>query len=160
LTPRRAVPALAGVVALAAASAALAAVPGPGSYRGTTGQDLDASVKVNAKHRVKRFKVHWWAPCDRAGFRWGSPDNPDGTVDRDSSDDPIKQTDDGAFSDSEKYAGETNNAGYKGHFRIEFSGKFGDAKHASGKFTIKVRVTKDGVTYDHCRKTAKWHVGP
>lgn len=160
MTRGRAVPALAAAALLAGAGAALAAVPDSGTHKGTTGQGLPVSVKVNSKHRVKRFKISWWAPCDMPDATWGKPGNPDGTVDRDLSDDRIKQTHDGAFSDTEKYVNDTTNDGYQGHFRMSLNGQFTDATHANGKFTIKVRVTKDGVTYDHCRKTVKWHVGP
>ena len=158
---RRAAPvALAGAALLAAAGVAVAAVPDPGKYTGKSGQGLKTAVKVNDNHRVKRFRIDWWAPCDRPEATWGKPDTPDGTVDRDLKADPISQTDDGSFGDTEKYKGETNTGGYRGHFKMILSGSFTDRTHAQGKFTIRVRVTKDGVTYDHCRKTVHWSVGP
>lgn len=160
MTRGRAVPALASAVLLAATGAAAAAVPSSGTFKGTTGQGKRVSVKVNSKHRIKRFQIQWWAPCDMKDASWGNADTPDGTIDRDLSGDKIEQAKDGTFSDTEKYKGEESNAGYQGHFKMTVNGAFSDATHASGKFTIRVRVTKDGLTYDHCRKTVKWHVGP
>jgi hypothetical protein len=159
LTRRRTAAALVSAVLLAAATAAVAAVPKAGTFEGSTGQGLNASVKVNAHHRIKRFRIYWWAPCDRPNATWGSPDNPGGTVDRDLKDDPIKQAADGSFSDSEKYSDVETNGGEQSHFRMTMNGQFTDATHAHGKFTIKIRVTHFGETYDHCRKTVKWHVG-
>jgi hypothetical protein len=158
VTPRRAVAALAGATVLATATAAVAAVPDAGTFKGKTGQGQDVSVKVNSHHRVKRFRIYWWAACDMPGATWGTAANPGGTVDRDLDHDPIKQAG-GEFSDTEKYADEETNAGYQDHFRMTVDGSFGDRTHAQGTFTIKVRVTKDGETYDHCRRTVKWHVG-
>jgi hypothetical protein len=157
---RRAAPAvLAGAALLAAGGVAVAAIPDEGTYKGKTGQGLNVSVKVNAKHRVKRFRINWWAPCDKPPATWGSSDNPDGTVDRDLKGDRIPQTHQGEFSDTEKYKGDTDDDGFRGHFKMILNGEFTDKTHAKGTFTIRVRVTKDGATYDHCRKTVKWHVG-
>jgi hypothetical protein len=160
VTRRLAPAALAGAAVLAIAGAAFAAVPKESTYKGKTAQGQNVSVKVNAKHRVKRFRIAWWAPCEEGeGATWGTGNDPDGTVDRDTESDPIEQTSDGSFSDTEKYKGDTDDDGFRGHFKMELEGKFSDKTHAHGKFTIRVRVTKDGTTYDHCDKTIKWHVG-
>ena len=160
MTRRGAVPALAGAALLAAAGTAIAAIPRPGTYDGTTGQGLDARVKVNSSHRVKRFRIHWWATCDRPGATWGSKDDPGGTVIRDLKKYPIEQDGTGAFSDKAKYEDVQNNAGYQDVFRVSVNGTFTDRTHANGSFTVRIRVTKDGKTYDHCRRTVRWRVSP
>jgi hypothetical protein len=137
---------------LVGAAVVLAATPAPGTYEGKTGQKKLVRVKVNSQHRVHKFRINWKAPCD-SGDAW-----PGGTVDIDGSGDKIKQdTDAGTFHDAGSYVPDKQN-GYTGHVTVSFNGTFTKATKAEGKFKVKVRVSKNGETVDHCRKTVGWKV--
>jgi len=151
-----------GLAALAAAAAllvfaavALAVAPAPGTYNGKTRkQHRHVQVKVDDTGRVTFFEIRWKAKCKKKGRTWG----PDGTQDVDGTSDPIKQDGTGNFHDSGSYD-RTDTGGYHGHFKVSFKGKFTTPTKASGKFNVKVRVSRNGKYVDTCRKRKlKWRV--
>jgi len=128
---------------LCCAAVALAATPSKGLHKGTSSQDRTVDVKVGRNHHIRRFRIDWNAPCDKPGKSWT-----DGTTVTN----PDKQPGDGSFSASGKYKSSHPVAGgYVGHFNYSLSGKFTSKSEANGTFHVKVRVTKDGKTVDHCR---------
>ena len=137
--------ALAGAILalLLCAAVALAATPSKGLHKGTSSQDRTVDVKVGRNHHIRRFRIDWNAACDKPGKSWT-----DGTTVTN----PDKQPGDGSFSASGKYkSSHPVGAGYVGHFNYGLSGKFTTKSDANGTFHVKVRVTKDGQTVDHCR---------
>jgi hypothetical protein len=138
----------AGLALLVLAAVALAATPTTGLHTGTTSQNARADVKVGSDHKVRRFRANWSAPCDSGRF-WDS-----GTTVKH----PSHQPGDGSFSSSGKYSDPDAHGGYRGHYRYGLDGKFTSTHRANGSFHIKVRVTKNGKTKDHCHKTVTWQV--
>jgi hypothetical protein len=138
------------VLSLLCAAVALAAMPEPGKYRGKTSQDRSVRVKVNDKGRIgpDGFKIHWEAPCQVAqDMSW---------TDVTHNTQRILFKDDGSFVLDAKYKHTVE--GFTGHIKIETDGKFDTKTSASGKFKVRVRVTKDGDYVDTCKKTVSWSV--
>jgi hypothetical protein len=133
---------------LAFAAVALAATPSTGLHRGTSSQDKRVDVKVGTDHRVRRFRIDWRAHCD-SGKHWEN-----GTTITN----PAHQPGDGSFSSSGKYSDPDAHGGFRGHYPYDLDGKFTSGSKADGGFGIKVRVTRNGHTKDHCRKTVTWTV--
>ena len=142
------------VALLAFAAVALAVLPAGGTYKGKTSQHRGVTVKANDSGRVKLFKIHWKAPCQKAGKFWG----PDGTQDVDGTKDKIKQDGNGGFHDKGKYKSDPDPNGYVGHFTVHIAGQFTSKTKANGTFDIKVRVTRHGNFVDSCHKSVTWNV--
>jgi hypothetical protein len=136
----------AALAALACAAVALAATPSTGLHKGESSQGLRVDVKVGTNHKVRRFRINWAAPCD-SGKTWEA-----GTTVKH----PADQPGDGSFSASGKYSDPDAHGGFRGHYKYDLSGKFTKASKAHGSFHVKVRVTRNGNTKDHCRKTVTW----
>jgi hypothetical protein len=159
LKSRRAVAAVAAPIAvLVFAAVALAVTPAPGTFTGSTGQDEAVSIKVNAKHRIKKFVINWWAPCKKPGKTWGTSNKPDGTQDKDGKGDKIKQPGDGSFSDEGSYSKKPDSNGFQGHFKVKLEGMFTTPTAANGTFDVHVKVTRNGNKVDTCHRKVHWHV--
>jgi hypothetical protein len=130
------------------AAVALAATPSTGLHKGKTSQDAKVDVKVGTDHKVRRFRIDWSAPCD-SGKTWES-----GTTIKH----PSHQPGDGSFSSSGKFSDPDAHGGFRGHYKYGVSGKFTSAQKANGSFHVKVRITQNGHTKDHCHKTVTWQV--
>jgi hypothetical protein len=143
----------AAVALLVLAAVALAVTPAKGLHQGKTSQGRDVDVKVKSDHHIRRVRIDWLAPCDSSAS-WGTSKKPAGTTVKN----PAKQPGDGTFSASGKYDGHRDGAGYAGHFKFKLGGKFTTQSKANGTFDIKVRVTKNGKTVDHCHKNVTWQV--
>ena len=139
------------LASLVLAAAALAVMPEQGLYFGETSQGEPVALKVNAKPRVKEFRIEYRAPCEGPGRYTG------GVVDthRPKKNDRIKQNPDGSFSGSGKFT-EPAGGGLKGKVTYEYNGTFDASMTASGKFKVKVRVVDDGETLTTCKKSVKW----
>jgi hypothetical protein len=140
---------------LACAAVAIAATPNEGKYLGKTGQDLKVRIKVNKSHNIpdKGFFIRWKAICKKKDsnghhLTWG----PDSTVNTGK----LDVAGDGSFEQSGKY--NENSGSYVGHMKGGLNGKFGSPTSATGKFHIRVRVTKNGNYVDTCKKTVSWQV--
>jgi hypothetical protein len=144
----------AALAALALAAVALAATPSKGTHKGKTSQDRLVQIKVNKNHRIKRLRVDWKAPCDNPGATWG----PDTTVDIDGSKDKIKQPGDGSFSDKGSYKTRPDKHNFVAHVNATENGTFTSGTAANGTFEVKLRITKNGKTVDHCHKKVTWHI--
>jgi hypothetical protein len=147
----------AAVALLVFAAVALAVTPDPGGYIGKTGQDKRVVVRVNDNARIKRFDIDFQAPCEDPGSKWVA-----GTRIKDGPDHRIEQQN-GVFSDYGKYTQKSEDSEgnvFKGHFRVWLEGEFTSRTHAEGKFRVKIRVTHEGETVDHCKKTVRWKVNP
>jgi hypothetical protein len=140
----------AALALLVFAAVALAATPSTGLHKGESSQGYRVDVKVGTNHKIRRFRIDWKAPCEAPGSSWG----PDGTT----VNFPSEQPGDGSFASTGKYKGKPDTDGFRGHFKYVLDGKFTKASKAHGTFDIKVRVTKDGKTVDHCHKAVTWHV--
>jgi hypothetical protein len=136
------------VALLALAAVALAATPSTGLHKGRSSQDAKVDIKVGSSHEIRRFRIDWSAPCD-SGKTWDSGS----TVKH-----PAHQDDDGSFSGSGKYSDPDAHGGYRGHYSYDLSGRFTKPHKAHGSFHVKVRITRNGKTKDHCRKTVTWEV--
>lgn len=136
------------VAALALAAAALAATPSKGLHRGHSSQGEPVDVKVGSDHRVSRFRIDWSAHCDSDQY-WDF-----GTTVKD----PAHQPEEGSFRGEGKYSDPDAHGGFRGHYWYRVTGKFTSKRKAHGTFEIRVRVTKSGVTKDHCHKKVTWRV--
>jgi hypothetical protein len=136
-------------VALACAAVALGAVPKKGLYTGTTHQGRALSIKINKNHNIPDggFRIDWSAnKCDK-GKSWDDKTESDGTID---------VADDGSFRQVGHYNHKIGK--YTGHIRITGKGKFNTRTSATGAFSVKVRVTKNGTTIDRCHGSTSWSV--
>jgi hypothetical protein len=142
-----AIAAAVAALSLLCAAVALAATPRPGKYTGETSQGRHVRVTVNDKGRIgpDGFKIHWKAPCENG--KWEDVTH---NTRR------IEIAGDGSFELDAKYKHTVN--GFTGHTKIETDGKFDTKTSASGRFKVRVRVTKDGDFVDTCRKTVSWSV--
>jgi hypothetical protein len=140
------------VVLLTLAAAALAATPSAGLHKGKTSQGLDVDVKVKSDRSIRRFRTDWFARCD-SGQTWGKKKSPAGTTITNPA-----QPGDGSFSSTISSDGHRDKNGVAGHFKYKLSGKFTTKSKANGTFDVKVRVTKNGKTIDHCHKSLTWQV--
>jgi hypothetical protein len=138
----------AAVALLACAAVAVAATPSTGLHRGRSSQDARVDVKVGSDHRVRRFRIGWSAPCD-SGQTWDA-----GTT----AGQPFDQDTGGSFDGSGSYSDPDAHGGFRGHYRYDLSGRFTKPHKAHGSFHIRVRITQNGTTKDHCRKTVTWKV--
>jgi hypothetical protein len=142
-----AIAAAVAALSLVCAAVALAATPRPGKYTGKTGQGRHVRVKVNDAGRIgpDGFKIHWKAPCENGAWEDATHNTR-----------RIEIAGDGSFERAAKDKHTDN--GYTGHEKIETDGNFDTKTSASGKFKVRVRVTKDGDFVDTCRKTVSWSV--
>jgi hypothetical protein len=156
---RRTTAGLAALAALLATGAtALAGVtPGKGDHEGHTSQGkCDAGkcrmyVFVNDKHRIKEFGLEWHTKCKPTGKRYAATE-----IDKDKKGHRIQQSG-GKFSGSKKNTYDFG-GGVKGHASYSYSGTFSTASKATGTFTAKVKITKNGDKIDQCNKSVDWHV--
>jgi hypothetical protein len=151
-----------GLTTLAAlfgtAAVALAAVtPGKGDHEGHTSQKgCDTGkcrmyVFVNDKHRIKEFGLEWHTKCNPTNKPYSATE-----IDKDRKGHRIQQSG-GQFSGSAKDTFDFG-GGVKGHTTFSYSGTFSTATKATGTFTAKVKITKNGDKIDQCNKTVSWHV--
>lgn len=145
------------VAVLATAAGALAGVtPGKGDHEGHTSQGkcdqgrCRMYVFVSDRHRIKAFGLEWHTKC-----KSGKPYS-ETNIDKDRKGHRIEQSG-GKFSGSQKGTYDFG-GGVKGHENISYEGTFSTATKATGTFTAKVRITKDGDKIDQCNKTVDWHV--
>jgi hypothetical protein len=135
---------------LVCAAVAIAATPSTGLHEGESSQGRRVDVKVGTDHKIRRFRIDWKAPCESPKSSWG----PDGTTVKF----PSEQPGDGSFGASGKYTGKPDAGNFRGHFKYRLDGKFTKSSRAHGTFDIKVRVTRNGTTIDHCHKALTWQV--
>lgn len=143
---------------LATTGVALAAVtPGKGDHEGHTSQgNCDEGkcrmyVFVNKNHRIKEFGLEWHAKCKPTGKPYSATD-----VDHDKKGHRIQQSG-GKFSGGAKH-GYDFSGGVHAVETYSYSGTFSAPGKATGTFTAKVKVTKNGSKIDQCNKTVDWHV--
>jgi hypothetical protein len=149
---------LALLAALLTTGSALAGVtPGKGDHEGHTGQkgcdtgQCRMYVFVNDKHRIKEFGLEWHTKCKPTGKPYSET-----SIDKDRKGHRIQQSG-GKFSGSDKNSYDFG-GGVKGHETFTYSGEFTKPGKATGTFTGKVKITKNGNKIDQCNKTVQWHV--
>jgi hypothetical protein len=147
---RRGVIAGTTAAALVAGTAAVAlAVPPPPSstFQGSTTQTSikkhGVQVETDSNARVSRVIIQWRATCKAKGKFWTS------TTPVTNGQGGLAQSGD-VFSRKRTYTANAG-GGFKGKIKYALSGQFTDNDNASGTYSAKVVVKKNGKKIDSCK---------
>jgi hypothetical protein len=141
--------ALAVVMAALAAAPAMAFTPS-GTYRGKTAQKKYKDHRVVLKATattVTSLNMGWRAKCQKPGKYWfGGTKFRDVAIDADTK----------KFDDAGTYGVDTGK--YHGEITVSLHGRFTGARHARGKLSASVKVTRrsTGEQVDTCSLSTKW----